>query len=137
MKKWIALFLTVFMLFSLSCPAFAAQAPGNTVSPQWNYIDSITISLVFEDNVGYVDVGITYYYGITTGLAATLTIYKMVGIDWVYVDSMTKSDTSTFGFTKEFPAESGVMYKAVLDVTGYGPNGQSETFSTKEIDTCP
>ncbi len=138
MKRTIAIFMAILMIFTLSTVAFAAQAPDNTVQPCWNYMNSITLLLNFsDDHVGHVDAAITPYFGITTRIEATITVYKMVGIDWVYVDSLSDYEIAdTLAFDMAFPAVSGVMYKATLEVTSYGDDG-SETEGVKKIRTCP
>ncbi len=139
MKKITALLMALLMIFSLSTVTFAAQVPDQTVQPQWDYMATITLLLNFieDENLGQADVSVNPYINYTTRLEGTVTIYKMVGIDWVYVDSKTESaEELSLGFYLQFPATSGVMYKAVLDVTAYGPGG-SETDSVKKIRTCP
>ena len=50
-----------------------------------------------------------------TSVEGTVTVYKLVGSDWVYVDSAYESTKRTLFVSVDFVAESGAQYKAVLE----------------------
>ncbi len=75
-------------------------------------------------------------FQVTTKLEGTLTVYKQVGDQWVYVDSRSDTSTRKLSIEFDFDAASGVKYKAVADVTAYGIDGSESDYDTKEK-TCP
>lgn len=130
----ITIVLATIMSFSINSRA-AVVDPGNTVTPLWENIEEISISLVFSDNVGNSTAIITRIYGVTESLEATLTIYRKEGnYRWVTVASTSKSSTTGLGLGVTFDAIEGATYKAVLDVTAYGINGV-ETETITKIET--
>lgn len=118
-------------LMSTSC--FAAQPP--TVSPQWDNISVIKLDISFSGSVGTATGTLTKKSG-ATSCEGTLTLYKQVGSDWIYVDSAYKSSTRTLMVSIEFDAESGVQYKAVFEGTVYRDGG-GESQTLTEYKTCP
>ena len=54
----------------------------------------------------------------------------------LFVDSVSGSSARMLNLELDFDAESGVTYKAVVDVTAYGNNG-SESDSASRTKTCP
>ena len=126
----------MLVVITFSVNAIAAIGDDLIITPYWNYMDSIEVDVNFLSNTGKATATITRIYGVTTSLEATLSVYKKVGSDWTFIDSTSGSSTRTLGLELDFNAESGVTYKAVVDVTAYG-NGGSETDTAEKIKTCP
>ena len=71
-----------------------------------------------------------------TSVESTVTVYKLVGSDWIYADFVYKSTTRTLGVSVNFVAESSMHYKAVFEATAYrGDVGESHTVTKYKI--CP
>lgn len=136
MKKVLTALLAMLVVITFSVNAIAATGDDLIITPYWNYMDSIEVDVNFLSNTGKATATITRIYGVTTSLEATLSVYKQVGSDWIFIDSTSGSSTRALGLELDFNAESGVTYKAVVDVTAYG-NGGSETDTAEKIKTCP
>lgn len=136
MKKILSVLFAVVMIFTFTTGVVAATGNGELVSPYWNYMNSIEVDLNYSGNIGTATATITRIFGVTTSIEATLSVYKKNGSDWIFVDSISGSSTRTLALELDFDAESGVTYKAVVDVTAYG-NGGSETDSASRTKTCP
>lgn len=136
MKKVLTALLAMLVVITFSVNAIAATGDDLIITPYWNYMDSIEVDVNFLSNTGKATATITRIYGVTTSLEATLSVYKQVGSDWIFIDSTSGSSTRALGLELGFNAESGVTYKAVVDVTAYG-NGGSETDTAEKIKTCP
>ena len=136
MKKVLTALLAMLVVITFSVNAIAATGDDLIITPYWNYMDSIEVDVNFLSNTGKATATITRIYGVTTRLEATLSVYKQVGSDWIFIDSTSGSSTRALGLELDFNAESGVTYKAVVDVTAYG-NGGSETDTAEKIKTCP
>ena len=93
------------------------------------------LDISFYGNEGNATGSLTKLSGVTS-VEGTVTVYKLVGSDWVYVDSAYKSTTRTLFVSVDFVAESGVQYKAVFEGTAYrGDVGESHTMT--KYKTCP
>ena len=135
MKKQVLLSLTALLLCMLFIiPASAAGDDG--IMPLWDSIGDIVTEVSFDGSEGRFSVDVARLFGITTSLEATLTLYKYVDGDWVYMDSISGSSTRSLSLYKTFEAESGVTYKAVAEVTAYSSAG-AETATVDDIETCP
>ncbi len=137
MKKIILVILAFVMALSATTSIYAATINDDVLVPYWNYMSSITLSMSFSSNTGIVSVNVTRYPGITSKIEGTLTIYEKVNGNWISIDSNDYSSSGNLSFDYDFPAKSGVTYKAELDVTSYGKDGHNETASTEKIKTCP
>ena len=134
MVKFCSLILACFLvvsLFGISC--FATKPP--TVAPLWNNISEIDLIVGISGNNGNATGTLIRQSGVTK-TEGTLTLYKQVGDDWIYVDSAYKSSTRGLAVSIDFYAESGVQYKAVFEGTAYrGDVGESHTITRYK--TCP
>lgn len=136
MKKILAVIFAAVMIVTFATGVVAAAGNSDLVAPCWNYMDSIEVNMTFSGNVGTATATITRIYGVTTNIEATLSVYEQDGSDWVFVDSASGSSARTLFLELDFDAESGVTYKAVVDVTAYGEDG-SESDSSSRTKTCP
>lgn len=136
MKKVFAVLFAAVMIVIFTTGVVAAVGNSDLVAPCWNYMDSIEVNMTFSGNVGTATATITRIYGVTTNIEATLTVYEKDGSDWVYVDSTSGSSVRALALELDFDTESGVTYKAVVDVTAYGEGG-SESDSSSRTKTCP
>ena len=136
MKKLTSLFLALLMLSVFVIPSSAAVIPDETVTPYWNNISSVTVEVSFLNGVGAATVDISRVFGVTTSIEATLSLYKLVNGQWVFMDSTSGSSTRALGLELYFDAVSGVTYKAVADITAYS-NTEVETETLSDIETCP
>lgn len=133
-KKLVSCILVCVTLLSVfAVPCFAAVP--STVAPLWENILDVDLVISFDGNEGNARGTLTKQPGVTS-VEGTVTVYKLVGSDWVYVDSAYKSTTRTLGVSVDFVAESGVQYKAVFEGTAYrGDVGESHTVT--KYKTCP
>lgn len=137
MKKVLSLFISVLMTASLMLNISASVIdPGNMVAPCWAYMSNMDVDLNFSGETGIATVTVSRIYGVTTLLECTLTVYEKVGTRWVEVDSISDSSTRTLFLELNFDAESGITYKAEIEVTAYSSNA-SESDSASKTKTCP
>lgn len=137
MKKMTSFVLAVLMVAVLILPVSAAAiTPGETVSPCWNNISSVTVEVSFPSGTGCATVDVTRVYGVTTSIAGTLTVYKQVGNQWVYVDTVSGVSTYSLRLELYFDATSGTTYKALAEATAYSST-EAESISLYDIETCP
>lgn len=123
--------ILVLSLMTVSC--FAAKPP--TVAPLWNNISEIDLIVGISCNNGNATGTLIKQPGATRS-EGTLTLYRQVGDNWIYVDSAYKSSTRGLAVSIDFYAESGVQYKAVFEGTAYrGDVGESHTITRYK--TCP
>lgn len=134
MSKFISCLLVCAALLSIFIiPCFAATPPS--VTPLWDNISDMDLVISFYGNEGNATGSMAKQSGVTK-CEGTVTVYKLVGDDWIYVDSAYKSTTRTLAVSVDFVAESGVQYKAVFEGTAYrGTVAESHTMT--KYDTCP
>ena len=138
MKKFIAVLLSVLTLTTLLSTISAAVInPGEIITPNWAYMNSIDVNIDFSSGTGTAQVDVTRIALVTKSLNVTLTVYKKVGSSWVQIGSISDSSTRTIRVELDFDAESGVTYKAVADVTAYGTSGGSESDTVSRTEICP
>lgn len=137
MKKLMSLILAVLMMSAMMIPSFAAViTPGESISPNWNYMSTVTVEVSFLGTAGCATVDVSRIFGVTTSLEGVLTVYEDVDGEWVYVDSVSGSSTRSLGLELYFTATSGTTYMAVADITAYSSTG-SESDSLTDTETCP
>ena len=134
MSKFISCLLVCAALLSIFIiPCFAATPPS--VTPLWDNISDMDLVISFYGNEGNATGSMAKQSGVTK-CEGTVTVYKLVGDDWIYVDSAYKSTTRTLALSVDFVAESGVQYKAGFEGTAYrGTAAESHTMT--KYDTCP
>ena len=134
LKKFaFCLLVCVVLLSVFVMPCFAAVPP--TVTPLWDNILDMDLVISFYGSEGNATGSLTKQSGVTSA-EGTVTVYKLVGSAWIYVDSAYKSTTRTLFVSVDFVAESGVQYKAVFEATAYrGDVGESHTMT--KYATCP
>lgn len=136
MKKVFSVILAALLLTAVPTATSAAVIdPGNEIVPYWEYMDNVGLNIDFSGTSGIASLSIKRYFGITTSLEATLTVYKKVGNSWVYVTSTSGSSARNLNIELDFTGVRGTTYKAVADITAYGDDG-SESDSISETATC-
>lgn len=136
MKKTIAVILaTLLVAVTPTVISAAVVDPGNQIVPYWDYMNRAEVNINFTGTSGTASVTVERYFGITTSLEATLTVYKKVGSSWVYVTSTSGSSTRNLNIELDFTGVRGTTYKAVADITAYGDDA-SESDSISETATC-
>ena len=132
-NKLISCILFCAMLLSVFTVQCFAAAPS-TVTPLWDNILDMELVISFYGNEGSATGRLTKQSGVTS-VERTVTVYKLVGSDWVYVDSVYQSTTRTLFVSVDFVAESGVQYMAVFEGTAYRDDvGESHTMTNYK--TC-
>ncbi len=136
MKKLLSVMLVCIMLCTLLSVGAGAAATQPDVQPCWDNISYMHLTHGFYDEFGMAS-GMGTRQTDATGSVGTVTVYKKVNNQWVYVDSWTDSTTrKNLIIEGEFPAISGVEYKSVFTFTVYrGVMG--ETHTTEYIERCP
>lgn len=137
MKKILCVVLSVMMIVFSSLGVSAAAAPGDGfVSPQYDYMKDVDVTIAFDGNSGTAAATVIRVAGSTTLIEGTLTLYEMVGIDWVCIDSVSGSAEKELSLSIDFSGKSGIMYKALFEVTAYGAS-DSESASAVDRVKCP
>jgi hypothetical protein len=116
---------------SMSIYTFALE-----IKPLWTNINSMSTTITFNGSSSYVRGIATRQTGVTS-MESTVTLYKYVSSQWVYIDQWFGSSTgNSLVITGYFSCISGVQYKAVFDLTAYSEElAESETQTTYK--TCP
>ncbi len=132
MKKIVVLILAFCMSLSLCYPVLASSPK----SPMWVNIASINSLISFSGTSGNASATVIGRKG-TTAISGTLTVYKQVGSNWVYVDSVSgTSSTLKLDLGVDFTGISGTYYKAVFEVV-VTRNGIDEPETKTSYETCP
>ena len=138
MKKLLKGVSLVLMICMLCCTmsVFASAQLVPEITPFWVNIDSITLTITFNGSTSFTRGLITRQSGVTL-MEGTITLYKYVNSQWVYVNQWSGSSTgNSLIITGYFSCISGIEYKSVLNVTAYrGTAAESETVTTYK--TCP
>ena len=137
LKKIMTVISLVMVIVTLSSvSAFAALPKDETVEPLWDSILHMEVIIGFDEGVGTAS-GLASRQSTASFMEGTVTVYKKVNNQWVYVDEAYNSRSRvTLPVAVEFDAESGVTYKAVFTVTAY-TNNVPETETIESIRTCP
>lgn len=130
-KKSLYLIITIFSAFIISMTVNAALPEDNGIMPCWENMDDICLTLGFDDEVGEAGVTVGRIAGVTTRIEGTLEIYRKSGTCWIFVDSVSGESTRALGLSLNFDAVDGTTYKAVAEITAYGPNGSESETVTK------
>lgn len=137
LKKIITVISLVMVIATLSSvTAFAALPKDELVQPLWDSILHMEVVIVYDDGIGTAS-GLASRQSTASFIEGTLTVYKKVNGQWVFVDDAYNSRSRvSLGVDLDFPAESGVTYKAVFTVTAY-TNNVPETHTIYYTETCP
>ena len=131
------LILTLALCIGSSVNTFATAIEAASVQPRWTSIGSVSHDITFSDAGNGNAYGVAKRQSTATSISATLTVYKKVSFAYIYIDSV--SGTETVGnviLSIDFPCTSGRTYKSELTVTAYtGSDAETETFEVKR--TCP
>ena len=131
-KRSMAIIMSMLILISVILNTGAMAA-----TPRWANMNSVTIDIDFDDNIGNASVYVTRVYGITTSIEADFYIYyKTANGGWRYLDETSGSSNGSLYLELEFDAVSGREYRAKAVITAYsGSSSESETLY--ETRTCP
>ncbi|MBE6534615.1 MAG: hypothetical protein E7678_06600 [Ruminococcaceae bacterium] len=133
-KKLISLIVTVALLLCFSTNTFSLGI--SAVTPRWVSISSMELNIVFDGNYA-VATGLASKQSTATSIEGTVTLYKLVDDEWVYMDEWYNYRTrGTLAVSGEFSCESGVTYKAEFVVTVY-TGTFAETETTEISKRCP
>ena len=132
MKKTIALGMALILLACMGVGTYAAVP--DPIVPLWDNINSMTNVIVFDGNDGTASAVIIGKPG-TTRITGTLTVYKSVDGEWVYVDSAADTGKTSLSLTVDFTGEDDVQYKSVFEVTATR-NGIDEDETKTAYRTC-
>ena len=138
MKKTIAMTLIILTLcVSFALPSYAALPETDTVMPLWDNISSVYSDIGFgADGIASATGSLVRKTGVEL-TEGTMTVYKNVGGEWVYLTSAYNSATrGTLAVNADFAYESGVEYKSVFNATAYR-NGVPESIEKTEYRTAP
>ena len=130
MKRTTTIIVTLLLALAMMVPAtigvFAALP--EQVQPRWTSIAIIELDMTFDGTVGNAT-GVARKQSTATNIEGTVTVYKQVGSDWVFVaDGYAQKAVGTLFISVDFYAEAGATYKMVFEVTAYtGSAGETET----------
>ena len=127
-KKIIIFILALIMLFSCSANTLAALPQQNEITPMWDNISTMSLSLTFDGNAGLAT-GTARKSPNADLIEGVLYVYAWENNDWQYVDSVYGSKSiGSLGLAVEFEGVSGVEYKAVWIVTAHdGEYAETDT----------
>ncbi len=129
------LILTVLIISCFGISAGAAMPP--TAEPMWDNIGATTGNLTFsgaDGTDGCADAILIGKTGVTK-IEGTITVYKLVGSEWVYVTEASKTvEHRNCSLVVEFTGEHGCEYKAEVHFVVYkGNNGEELNRTMTEI----
>lgn len=134
LKKITSVFLVVMLL--LGCFSYLFVIETSAATPRWASILSVDLSMVVETSGGEVS-GIAIKKVTASKIEGTVTLYRLEGENWVFVDEWYNSRTKgTLAVVGEFACVSGVTYKTVFVVTAYTDN-VPESFTVERTEVCP
>lgn len=133
-KRLISLTVVMALLLCFSTNTFMVGI--SAVTPRWASIYSIELDIAFDGSESCAS-GAASKQSTATSIEGTLTLYKLVDDEWVYMDEWYNSKTrGTLVVSGTFTCQSGVTYKAVFVVTAYtGTTAETET--VERIVECP
>jgi hypothetical protein len=127
--------LSLVLMFSILCCSMSVFTSALTVQPLWTNINTMSVSIAFDGTDGIARGIATRQTGVTS-MEGTVTLYKYVSSQWVYVNQWSGSSTGySLIISGSFTGISGVQYKAVFEVTAYS-GGSSETATQTAYKTC-
>ena len=134
MKKILSIILALSMIIGVSVGVYAVHPINN--SPQWSNISTLVSGLGFSGTSGTASGSVDGKSGVTK-IEGTLTVYKLSGNSWVYVNSDSCTTTDDYlVLSVSFSGVSGVEYKSVFHVA-VTRNGIVETENKYNYETCP
>ena len=136
MKRTTTIIVTLLLALAMMVPAtigvFAALP--EQVQPRWTSISSIELDLAFDGTEGNAT-GLARKQSTATNIEGTVTVYKQVGSDWVFVaDGYAQKAVGTLFVSVDFVAEKNTTYKMVFSVTAY-TGSAAETETVEQIET--
>ena len=138
MKKIITVIsLMLVMSTVLSVTTFAALPEDNSVQPLWDSIFEMELIIVYNDGVGTAS-AFSIKQSTADYIEGTVDVYQQVNDRrWMFIDG---AHYATYGqavlIEVDFPAESGVTYKAAFTVVAE-TNGVGESHTIYYTETCP
>ena len=134
-KVIISLALVVIMICLLAIPTFAVDDIQTGISPRWNSIAMMDVSMAFVGNAGNA-VGMAIKHSTASHIVGALYLYKWNGSTYEYMDDVWGSKSvGSLGLSIDFVAEVGVQYKAVFTVVAY-TDGVGEDHTIVYYETC-
>lgn len=135
MKKFSKV-LSVVLMISLICCSLSVYASALIVRPLWTNINSMSTTITFTGTSGIAKGIATRQSGVTS-MEGTVTLYKYVSGQWIYVNQWSGSSTgNSLIITGNFTGIGGVQYEAVFELMAYrGDLAESATQTTYK--TCP
>lgn len=112
MRKALSVILAFIMLVSTAAPTFAAVVPGGTVvSPQYNYIDTLSAGLTIDENTGISNSNAYCYASGNYKVEVECTLQRYVGAIWTPLKTWTDSGTSFASIDQDWAVYKGYNYR--------------------------
>lgn len=125
MKKVVSITLTLAILFAVCVSASAATV--QPIEPLWDNTQSVVSSINLDSTNSSATAEIVGKPG-TVKIEATLTVYRLMGEDWLYINQVTESVNSDVLYTAvNFTALGGSTYKSILVVNVTNSAGVTES----------
>lgn len=112
MKRAITAFLVLVLMLSLSMRSMAAQVEEDTVSPQYTYISSNSVSLVINENTGIATCSAYCYTVGTYTVEVECRLQRYTGSMWTTIQTWSASGAGHASLTKNWAVYSGCTYRA-------------------------
>ena len=138
LKKFIALLLSIVLLFALSTVAYA-QSPDvvlqnesaqSDIMPCFEYINTTyTLLSISSDGTATCLATLSGYNGVTTKIEIKMTLQKKTLFWWSEVDSWTKTVNDSQCSFKKTASIDGGTYRVKAEFTVYSGSNREETTS--------
>lgn len=129
MKRYIAMFLAIILLYSFAVSISASSL--DPIIPLWNNVTVAQCTIDFSETGGTISAYIRGKSG-TTSISGTVTLYRGNTV----VDSWNISGRSIASVSDTFTGISGSTYKLVLDAD-VTTNGVVENIVEEDSARCP
>lgn len=125
MKKFLSVIMVLIIAVMTMQVTFAAVGNGGTVSPQWTYIDSLSVELTKAGDISG-EVILTSGYD----FIMTLELQENDG-SWTMVDSWTEEGNMMGSIDETCSLEPGLKHRAKVTVKVYNSAGKVIETATK------
>jgi hypothetical protein len=103
--------LSLVLMLCMLCCSMSVFTSALIVQPLWTNINNMSVSITFDGTDGIAR-GIAKRQTGVTSMEGTVTFYKYVSSQWVYVNQWSGSSTSTsLVITGYFPVSAGYSTK--------------------------
>lgn len=127
--------VSLILMICVICSTMSVFVSAQVIKPLWTNIDTMSLTITFSGSSSFTRGVATKQSGVTS-MEGTVTLYRNVSGQWIYIDQWSGSSTgNSLIITGYFSCISGVQYEAVFEVTAYR-GSSSETATQITYKTC-